>query len=120
MSSQKSLCLDGKTGQFIYEMMHSDQVPAWMHIDVHIKHGYRCQLHGVVHCFLSLFYKHNELVNAWSHLIPAVAYLSVLLRADYTFWKHESDSIQGKDNLMVQLYAASSAVCLLCSVRRHI
>ena len=101
-------------------LSHYDDLPPWMQLDAYIKHGYRRQLHTIGHCFSSLFYQHNELVNAWSHLLPAFAYLYILLRADYTFLTLDNGSnigVKTGEQLMVYLYVASSATCLLWSVR---
>lgn len=116
MASQEATCLNDETIKALFQTSCSDELPAWMQTDIHIRNGYRRQLHGVTSCFLSLFHKHNELVNAWSHLGPAAAYLLILLRVDYVFLHDSIGYIQLMDHLMVHLYAASSATCLLLSV----
>ena len=59
------------------------QLPHWMKVDPYIKRGYRRELNSFTDCFWSLFYPHNELVNTWSHLLPAMCYLPLLLGIDF-------------------------------------
>lgn len=104
-----------KTLQAVNHITEWDELPDWMKIDPHIRSGYRWQLHSFEGCFKSLFYRHNELVNTWSHLIPGLCSLGLLVQADYSAL-HDGADISFVDKLVVQLYLAGTAGCLLLSV----
>lgn len=45
----------------------------------HITHGYRIGFNSPGKIFKSLFMLHNESVNVWTHLLPALILLSFIL-----------------------------------------
>lgn len=96
-------------------VLHINNVSTWMQIDPHIQHGYRAESNSFLECFWSLFYFHNEFVNTWSHLLPAIFFLGLLF-SEFEI-RDSLVSVSGMDNLVVQLYVAGSAACLLLSVR---
>ncbi|KAH7063492.1 hemolysin-III related-domain-containing protein [Macrophomina phaseolina] len=100
-------------------ILHFDDLPSWMKVDPYIRHGYRRQLDSIYACFRSLFYIHNEFVNAWSHLAPAIAYTAILLRSDYKLMQEEDIGVLRSDFLIVQGYVACTATCLLFSGIYH-
>jgi Haemolysin-III related len=59
-----------------------DQVPLFrkLFISVHpfILNGYRIH-HTAKDCFFSIFKLHNETLNIWTHLIPCLAFLGLML-----------------------------------------
>jgi adiponectin receptor len=58
-----------------YSLVHWDDVPYWQQDNHHIHGSYR-RPSGCYHkSFASLFYLHNETVNIYTHLIPALAAL---------------------------------------------
>ena len=106
----------------IQHVLSWDDIPTWMQIDPYIRRGYRRQLDTLSACFWSLFYPHNELVNTWSHLLPALFYLSGLVGVEWGLLfriKAEKASKQ-EDNAMIQLYAVGTVICLLASVCRYL
>ena len=100
----------------IQHILHYKDLPQWMQIDPYIQQGYRRQLDSFRACFWSLFYTHNELVNTWSHLLPAFFYLALLLATDYSVFLGGA-KVSTPDNLAFQTYVAGTAGCLLLSVR---
>lgn len=91
---------------------------AQMKVDQHIKDGYRPELNSFTACFRSLFYVHNELVNTWSHLLPAFFYLALLFGLD--FWSlHSGVKVSKTDNAFFQVYIAATASCLILSAIYH-
>lgn len=73
----------------------------------YIHAGYRPTGHEWRYYFFSLFQKHNEVVNVWTHLLAALA---VLLR----FWAFvEAEGLRGPDTA----YALPLLVCVLSSIR---
>lgn len=92
-----------------------------MQIDPYIRRGYRRQLHSLSACFWSLFYVHNEFVTTWSHLLPALIYLSGLVGVEWElFYYHpqiEAGQVVTREGVvMVEVYAVGTIVCLLASV----
>ena len=104
-----------KTSQVVNHLTQWDELPVWMKLDPYINSGYRRQLNSFEGCFRSLFYRHNELVNTWSHLLPGLCSLGLLVQAGYSA-HHSGANISFVDNLVVQLYLAGTAGCLLLSV----
>ena len=90
-----------------------------MQADPHIKYGYRAESNSFLECFWSLFYFHNEFVNIWSHLLPAFFFLTLLLVTDYEI-RYGLDPVSGMDSLVVQIYVAGTATCLLLSVSHYL
>lgn len=89
-----------------------------MKTDPYIKRGYRRQLNSFRDCFWSLFYLHNELVNTWSHLLPAFFYLVFLLGLD--FWTfHSGSKVPNADSAFFQVYVLCTVGCLLLSAIYH-
>ena len=99
-------------------VLHWDDIPPWMQIDPYIRRGYRRQLDSLPACFWSLFYPHNEFVNTWSHLLPALFYLSALVGVEWgLLFRFEAEQVvRQEDNVMVQFYAVGTVICLLASV----
>lgn len=99
-----------------YVLQFAD-LPLWMQVDPTIQRGYRRQSDSFQACFWSLFYSHNELINVWSHLLPGLFFLGLLLTADYSTLLGGVEISVG-DRLMIQIYVAGVAGCLFLSVSR--
>lgn len=93
-----------------------EDLPSWMQSDPYIRRGYRRQLNSFSACLWSIFHLHNESVNIWSHLLPTLFYLSVLLATDYSIL-HNGVDISTADNAVIQTYVFGSIMCLIFSVR---
>ena len=107
-----------RSSNAIQHILHYEQLPNWMKNDSHIKFGYRRQLGSFSDCFWSLFYLHNESVNIWSHLLPAIGYLVLLLKLDVETI-HSGAKIQAIDKAVFQLYVVCTVGCLLLSAIYH-
>ena len=94
---------------------HFDELPEWMQCDPYIKYGYRRPQNSSRACFWSLFYAHNELVNTWSHLLPACFFLLLLLVSDCSIF-YEAAHISRADIAIVHMYICGTTVCLYLSV----
>ncbi|KAI0475329.1 HlyIII-domain-containing protein [Xylariaceae sp. FL0804] len=57
------------------ELISYDELPAWHQDNKFIRHGYRPVSHSTAACLRSWTYLHNETVNIYTHLVPAVALL---------------------------------------------
>jgi adiponectin receptor len=109
-----------RTTPLTQDEMAAQSRPTWMQTDPYIQSGYREELRSVAACTRSLFYTHNELVNAWSHLLPAIAHSIVLVREARQILDWEPSGPSRMNALLVQLYAASVVICLWFSVRTPI
>jgi len=93
-----------------------DKLPSWMHLDPHIKSGYRPHLNSFRRCIASLFYLHNEFVNVWSHLVPGTLYAILLYKNRQALFGVEYCGDSRMGTLMVNLYIFTCTLCLLFSV----
>ena len=107
-----------RSSNAVQHILHYDQLEKWMKTDPHIKLGYRRQLGSFCDCFWSLFYLHNESVNIWSHLVPAIFYLGLLLKLDFETI-HSGIKIRFMDKTVFQLYIVCTVGCLLLSAIYH-
>lgn len=106
----------------IQHSLHWEDLPEWMRIDPYIQRGYRRQLDSHSACFWSLFYPHNEFVNIWSHLLPAILYLGVMIDLEwgvciYDYPTNARQTLRREHAMVVQVYIAGTVICLLASVR---
>lgn len=94
-----------------------DELPDWMKIDLYIRRGYRLPTNSFFDCLLSLCYPHNEFVNMWSHLLPAI-FLVLLLGLD--LWVFGEDlKVPIMDKYVFQFYICCTVCCLLLSAFYH-
>lgn len=64
----------------IRKLLHWDELPPWLQDNHYIHHGYRPESSSFLVSFHSLTYLHNETVNIYSHLLPALVALPVGIR----------------------------------------
>lgn len=116
-SKSATICQKAAVGSvaIAQSIFHFADLPVWMQVDPTIQRGYRRQLNSFQACFWSLFYSHNELINVWSHLLPGVLFLGLLLMADYSPLLGGVEISVG-DRLMIQIYITGVASCLFLSV----
>ena len=102
----------------IQQVIDWDDLPRWMQIDPYIRRGYRRELNSFHACLRSLFYLHNELINTWSHLVPALAYLAMLMGFDVKVFQYDlKDSTTClADWTTIQIYVVGTMICLGLSV----
>lgn len=96
-------------------LLHFEELPAWVQKDPRIRRGYREELHTAWDCFVSLFYIHNEFVNIWSHLLPALVYGTILVREARSVTGAEYSDI-GPEKKMAQFYVVTSFALMVLSV----
>jgi hypothetical protein len=92
-----------------------EDLPPWMQSDPYIRRGYRRQLDSFAACVQSIFYLHNESVNIWTHLLPTLVYVAVLLVTDYSTL-HNGIKLSSADNTALQAYIVGAIACLTFSV----
>ena len=55
--------------------VHADEAPSWTIDNPHLISGYRNDCHNFLNCFLSLFRRHNETLNIWTHFLGALCFI---------------------------------------------
>ena len=109
-----------RSSNAIQHVLHYDQLPKWMKVDSYIRLGYRRQQGSFRDCFLSLFYFHNEFVNTWSHLLPAMIFsgfiLLIYLGVETIY---SGIKIRAMDEAVFLLYVVCTMACLLFSAIYH-
>lgn len=63
----------GQTPENRVRISRFDDLPAWYRDNTFIRHGYRTESNSALACLRSWLYVHNESVNIFTHLVPAVA-----------------------------------------------
>lgn len=98
-------------------LLSNTQVPVW-YADCFILTGYRPVTLSIRFCLESLAYMHNETVNIYTHLIPAIcsAILAVLASQYFASTFPRATST---DTLVFQIYLATSVVCFGVSSLYH-
>lgn len=99
-------------------LLSFDELPEWYQDNQHIRHGYRPVSGSINTSFMSWGYIHNETINIYSHLIPAVAfilgewYILQYLHSHYT-------RVTIADDFIFAFFLLTAALCLGCSTTYH-
>ena len=91
------------------------QLPRWYQDNEHLEHGYRPSNQSFCYYLKSIFKIHNETLNVWTHLIPAIIFLILLV---YSNVKHIVGDNIG-DNIALNVYLLSVFLCFLFSSIMH-
>ncbi|CCK72977.1 PAQR-type receptor KNAG_0M01240 [Huiozyma naganishii CBS 8797] len=94
-----------------------NEIPEWQKDNEHIIDGYVRETNSFLKCVHSLFYLHNESVNVYSHLIPALCFFSVLFLNKYCVKSFETTSLV--DYLFIDLFFLGAFTCLILSSTFH-
>lgn len=100
------------------KLLTSAQVPSWYAHNNYIRSGYRPVTRSVYLCLHSLGYLHNETVNIYSHLVPAIVALLGNYFVDHYFSTH-FPLASFSDRLIFHLYLTTSVVCFGISSAYH-
>ena len=95
-----------------------DDLPHWQQDNQFILSGYRPESRSFKKSFASLTYLHNESVNIFSHLIPAVLF-SILAVILYITIVPRYESIEKADVFVFGCFFAGAAICLGMSATYH-
>ncbi|KAJ5976574.1 hemolysin-III related-domain-containing protein [Penicillium waksmanii] len=95
-----------------------DELPSWQRDNQHILSGYRPSSNTFSKSFASLTYLHNESVNIYSHLIPAVI-LSFLNISFYSSISPRYESFSIADSLAFGCFFLGAVLCLGISATFH-
>lgn len=112
---------DNKTSippEMPYKLLTRDQVPPWYAHNTYILTGYRPVTKSIPLCIRSLAYPHNEIVNIYSHLIPAIT----ALLCSYSFGKYFNSQFphaSRTDELVFRIYLTVTVICFGTSAVYH-
>ncbi|KAJ5202926.1 hemolysin-III related-domain-containing protein [Penicillium cf. viridicatum] len=95
-----------------------DQLPSWQRDNQYILSGYRTSSNSFSKSFASLTYLHNESVNIYSHLIPAVI-LSFFGISIYKALARRYTSVSTADIIVFGCFFLGAVLCLGISATFH-
>lgn len=107
-----------KAGKARKVLLSFDELPEWRQDNEYILHGYRPISGSAQVSFRSWLYTHNESVNIYSHLIPAIIfllgewYIQVYLLNRYS-------SLTGADFFIFTFFLLTAIICLGLSTTYH-
>ncbi|MCJ1313278.1 hypothetical protein MMC25_006955 [Agyrium rufum] len=95
-----------------------DKLPEWYQENPSIQRGYRPESRSYHECISSWTYPHNESLNIYTHLLPAIIFvLGPWLLIRY-FQTHYPEASFG-DYLPIMFFVFTSTMCLGCSAMYH-
>jgi len=98
------------------------EIPPWHQDNDYILHGYRPISNSSLECLTSWSYLHNETVNIFSHLIPALLALAIALALETVntklFLSYYPQATRG-DIIAFTFYLLSASLCLGISTAYH-
>ncbi|KAJ5671549.1 hemolysin-III channel protein Izh2 [Penicillium longicatenatum] len=99
-------------------LLSYNDVPEWYSDNPYILTGYRPISNSTQTCLSSLFYLHNESINIYSHLIPAVAFLL----AEWTLYHYLQmwyPHTPLQDQIILAFFLLTATICLGMSATFH-
>ena len=99
-------------------LLSYDEIPEWYQDNEHIRHGYRPVSCSARVSVASWLYLHNESVNIYSHLIPAIGFLlGEWYILEYLHSRYQHVTIA--DHLIFAFFLLTATVCLGLSATYH-
>jgi adiponectin receptor len=99
-------------------LLSYEDIPEWYQDNEFIRHGYRPVSNSGSACLASWLYIHNETVNIYSHLLPAILFLAAEgLIFHYFKFCYPTSTIG--DRLIFAFFILTAAICLGMSVAYH-
>lgn len=99
-------------------LLLASEVPSWLATNPFLLSGYRPVYGSVTLCLDSLLFVHNETVNIYSHLIPAV----IAFASNYflnLYWRERYPTASMADQLAIHAYLTTSVLCFGISATYH-
>lgn len=96
-----------------------EELPDWQKDNELILDGYVRETRSVSECFKSLLYFHNETVNIYTHLVPGVTYLLMLMFLTDFILIPKFPSSTMTDYIIINFFLLGAFVCLMCSSCFH-
>lgn len=94
-----------------------EEIPEWQKDNEHIHTGYVRETSSFKECIKSLFYIHNETVNIYSHLLPAVAFLLTIFFNKYVVPTYSTTT--WLDYIIIDIFFLGAFSCLSLSSIFH-
>ncbi|KAI1396795.1 mPR-like GPCR protein [Hypoxylon fuscum] len=98
-----------------HTLLSYDEIPDWYQDNPYVRRGYRAVSQSTRACFGSWGYVHNETINIYTHLVPAIALLVSGLAYVLTQLRHHD----GGDAGVVAALLLSAVACLSLSSAYH-
>lgn len=95
------------------------QLPPWLQDNIHIHRHYRPLTPSIPSCLHSWTYLHNESVNIFSHLLPALLVLALINSLCYTVFPRWYPLATSQDKLVLGIFLSSAALCFGVSAGFH-
>jgi adiponectin receptor len=95
-----------------------DEIPEWQQDNEYIRHGYRPESGSMRACFASWLYLHNETINIFSHLVPAIFFLGAEVWI-FSFFKAGYPQAKPLERFVFAFFLLSAFVCLGLSACYH-
>ncbi|RYC60031.1 hypothetical protein CHU98_g6183 [Xylaria longipes] len=103
-----------KSGLISYE-----ELPVWHQDNPFIRHGYRPISRSTMACLRSLAFLHNETLNIYTHLIPAVAALFIGEAWVLSYLRQRYVDVGASDYIIFAFLLSAAAACLGISSAYH-
>ncbi|CCE65606.1 hypothetical protein TPHA_0M00290 [Tetrapisispora phaffii CBS 4417] len=116
-SNKKLVKIIGRFTRQLITITHWDDLPDWQKDNEHIHEGYVKETNSFINCFESLFFLHNESVNIYSHMVPGLCALFMLLIDINIIKKFPTTTFV--DYFMIDLFLAGAFSCLILSSAFH-
>jgi len=94
----------------INQLVHFSALPSWMQDNEYLHHGHRPPLNSFSACFYSIFQKHTETGNIWTHMASCILFL--LFAVYLIVFSEFSNGLTIKDKLIFGVYFLSVILCL--------
>jgi hypothetical protein len=101
-----------------YSLVHWNDLPHWMQDNQHIHGSYRQASYSYSKSLQSILYWHNESVNIWSHLVPAILSLPVATVL-YKVLQPRYEQASLPDVIAMSCFFLGAATCLGMSATYH-
>jgi adiponectin receptor len=102
-----------------HELISYEELPVWHQDNPFIKHGYRPISRSTVACLQSWAFLHNETLNIYTHLIPAVAALLIGEAWVLSYLRQRYADIVASDYVVFAFLLSAAATCLGISSAYH-
>ncbi|KAK8045041.1 hypothetical protein PG993_005065 [Apiospora rasikravindrae] len=101
------------------KLLYFHQIPPWQQDNEYILSGYRPTSESTWLSVASLSYLHNQTINAYSHLIGALIFVSLPYYFYEYVYKHQLHA-EAVDLIVVSTYCIGVAVCFAFSTAFHV
>ena len=105
-------------GESPSKLLSYDEILPWRQDNPHIRHGYRPLSKSAAKCITSWSYLHNETMNIYSHLLPAI-FLIIVGSVAYRDFVERYPLAAPSDLAVFAFWLLSALVCFVLSTGYH-